>query len=94
MFLYDAAPGGVGLTEKLYDLRAVLPRVARDHAGRCPCEAGCPSCVGPSNEVTGNPKQAALLILERLTAHPASPAVVPAPDLIPHRERLNAPILD
>lgn len=55
----------VGLTENLYDLRAALPRVARDHAG------GCPSCVGPSNEVTGNPKAAALVILERLTANPA-----------------------
>jgi DEAD/DEAH box helicase domain-containing protein len=68
VFLYDAAPGGVGLTEKLFELRGALLRAARDHVRACPCDAGCPSCVGPQNEVAGDPKRAALTMLERLTA--------------------------
>ncbi|MFN8559716.1 MAG: Zn-binding domain-containing protein [Dehalococcoidia bacterium] len=68
VYLYDAAPGGVGLAEKLYELREALVRAARDHARSCGCEAGCPSCVGPHNEVAGNPKHAALAMLDRLMA--------------------------
>ncbi len=68
VYLYDAAPGGVGLTEKLFDLREALLRAARAQLAACPCEAGCPSCVGPRNEVTGEPKRTALIMLERLAA--------------------------
>jgi DEAD/DEAH box helicase domain-containing protein len=67
VFLYDAAPGGVGLSEKLYELRAALLRTAREHVIACGCEAGCPSCVGPHTEVAGNPKRAARTMLDRLT---------------------------
>ena len=34
----------------------------------CPCEAGCPSCVGPRAEVGERGKQTALLLTERLMA--------------------------
>ena len=34
----------------------------------CPCEAGCPSCVGPRAEVGARGKQTALLLTERLMA--------------------------
>ena len=66
VYLYDAAPGGVGLTEKLYDLREALLRATLEHVSACPCESGCPSCVGPWTEVGGNPKRAATVVLERL----------------------------
>jgi DEAD/DEAH box helicase domain-containing protein len=32
----------------------------------CPCEVGCPSCVGPVGEIGPKAKQAALALLERL----------------------------
>jgi DEAD/DEAH box helicase domain-containing protein len=68
VFLYDAVPGGVGLAERLFEMRASLLAAARDHVRACPCAAGCPSCVGPANGVDGDPKQAALRLLERLSA--------------------------
>jgi DEAD/DEAH box helicase domain-containing protein len=68
VFLYDAVPGGIGLAERLFELRASLLAAARDHVRACSCAAGCPSCVGPANEVDGDPKRAALRLLERLLA--------------------------
>ena len=75
VFLYDVVPGGVGLTEKLYEVRAALLRAAREHVLACGCADGCPSCVGPQNEVAGNPKRAAAIMLERL----GRPAPTPSP---------------
>jgi DEAD/DEAH box helicase domain-containing protein len=68
VFLYEAVPGGVGLAEKLYELRDAFVRAARDHVRSCPCAAGCPSCVGPHTdaEPTATPKRAAARLLERL----------------------------
>lgn len=67
LYVYDAYPGGSGLSESL---TAVLDRVldaARQLVRECPCEEGCPSCVGPrdrSVEIDGNPKAAVLSFLE------------------------------
>ena len=46
IFLYDRYKGGLGFCEKAYDL---LPRVMEgvlEVIEDCPCESGCPSCVG------------------------------------------------
>lgn len=45
--LYDQAPGGIGLSQRLYDLHANLLAQARTLIAACPCADGCPSCVGP-----------------------------------------------
>lgn len=66
IYLYDNCPGGVGLAEKVYDMLPMLLRSARDAIAECPCEAGCPSCVGPSGEVGASGKKTALLLLQRL----------------------------
>ena len=66
MYLYDNCPGGVGLAEKVYDMLPMLLRSARDAIAECPCEAGCPSCVGPAGEVGAAGKKTALLLLQRL----------------------------
>src|SRR5699024_195522 len=50
LFLYDKYPGGVGLSEKLFELSRELLQTARGHIEKCPCEEGCPSCVGPAVE--------------------------------------------
>lgn len=47
LYLYDAFPGGVGLSAPLYERREDLVRLARDLVRRCDCRAGCPACVGP-----------------------------------------------
>lgn len=66
IYLYDNCPGGVGLAEKVFDMLPMLLRSARDAIRECPCEAGCPSCVGPAGEVGESGKKTALLLLERL----------------------------
>jgi DEAD/DEAH box helicase domain-containing protein len=45
--LYDQAPGGAGLSPRLYDMRDDLLCAARETVGGCACEDGCPGCVGP-----------------------------------------------
>jgi DEAD/DEAH box helicase domain-containing protein len=60
IFLYDRYPGGVGLSEQVYqDIETILKEVGQVMR-RCPCEEGCPSCIGTSNEVVGHGKNASL----------------------------------
>jgi DEAD/DEAH box helicase domain-containing protein len=51
LYLYDATPGGVGLTERLFGLTAELVRMSREAVEACGCADGCPACVGPAIEV-------------------------------------------
>ena len=48
IFLYDAAPGGVGLSEKVFEMDRTLFQGALDMLNGCRCVDGCPSCVGAS----------------------------------------------
>ncbi len=66
VFVYDAYPGGIGLSEPLYRLHDRLLAESRALIGSCSCSDGCPSCVGPAGEVGGKGKQVALAILEAL----------------------------
>ncbi|MGE5529209.1 MAG: DEAD/DEAH box helicase [Patescibacteria group bacterium] len=45
VFLYDAAPGGVGYSERAYDGLADLIARAGDALAACSCARGCPSCI-------------------------------------------------
>jgi DEAD/DEAH box helicase domain-containing protein len=67
VFLYDAIPGGVGLAEKLFDIREDLVEACLALVLACECSNGCPSCVGPQVEVQSKSKQAARVLLEKLT---------------------------
>jgi DEAD/DEAH box helicase domain-containing protein len=53
IFLFDRYPGGTGLCERLYDERRVLVERTREMVGRCPCERGCPGCIGPGGSRQG-----------------------------------------
>jgi DEAD/DEAH box helicase domain-containing protein len=68
LYLYDAYPGGIGFSEPLYRVHDLLLRRTRELIAACPCEAGCPSCVGPAGEKSEKAKEVALVILERLCA--------------------------
>jgi DEAD/DEAH box helicase domain-containing protein len=46
VYLADNYPGGVGLAEAAYGLRERLLLSAREALEGCPCEDGCPACVG------------------------------------------------
>ncbi|TNJ68163.1 DEAD/DEAH box helicase [Paenibacillus hemerocallicola] len=63
IFFYDRYPGGVGLSERLYDVHGSLIEEAARHITGCGCLSGCPACVGPIEEVglTGKPLAVKLL---------------------------------
>jgi DEAD/DEAH box helicase domain-containing protein len=46
LFLFDRYPGGLGFAEQGYARLDELARRAWEHVASCPCESGCPSCVG------------------------------------------------
>jgi DEAD/DEAH box helicase domain-containing protein len=68
LYLYDAYPGGIGFSEPLFRVHDILLRRTRELILGCPCEQGCPSCVGPAGDKCEKTKEAALAILERLCA--------------------------
>jgi DEAD/DEAH box helicase domain-containing protein len=68
LYLYDAYPGGIGFSEPLFRVHDILLRRTRELIIGCPCENGCPSCVGPAGDKCEKTKEAALAILERLCA--------------------------
>ncbi len=64
IYIYDNFPGGVGFSEKLYDMEDQLLKAARQVIMECDCEDGCPSCVGPYEEVGHGSKTFALKIIK------------------------------
>ena len=63
LILYDNCPGGIGLSEKAFLMRRMLVAHARGVAVNCGCEAGCPSCTGPVNQIGAGGKQTAITLL-------------------------------
>ena len=64
-FIYDSYPGGIGLSEKMFDQWNALLRQAAAHVNSCECEAGCPICTGPP-ESDMNLKTGAAQLLKSL----------------------------
>ncbi|MBQ2433261.1 MAG: DUF1998 domain-containing protein, partial [Clostridia bacterium] len=64
VYLYDHIPGGVGLSDRVYEMDMQLFEEALEMLQACPCENGCPSCVG-ANAQGG--KKALIAILKELT---------------------------
>jgi DEAD/DEAH box helicase domain-containing protein len=81
IYLYEAMPGGVGLSERLYARHQELIVGAAELIAACSCEAGCPACTGPRLEPQVDAKALALRLLDELGA-PAngltSPVAPPA----------------
>ncbi len=69
IFIYDAYPGGIGISEKGFDLIEELWQTTLKAIEECPCEDGCPSCVqSPKCGNNNKPldKKAAQILLEGL----------------------------
>jgi DEAD/DEAH box helicase domain-containing protein len=78
IYLYEAIPGGVGLSERLFARHEELVTGAAALIAACPCDAGCPACTGPRLEPHVDAKALALRLLAELDAGAArSPADVP-----------------
>ncbi len=46
--IYERVPAGVGFSQQLYELHGHLLTAAQELIRACPCEDGCPACVGPA----------------------------------------------
>ena len=68
IIVFDNYAGGIGLSERVYVMRSLIFGDVHSLIRACPCESGCPSCVGPRAEVGERGKQTALLLTERLMA--------------------------
>ncbi|MDA8404394.1 MAG: DUF1998 domain-containing protein, partial [Desulfobacteraceae bacterium] len=64
VFIFDAYPGGIGFSDNLFERHDELIRASRSLISSCPCDHGCPMCVGPALEVGPSAKQAAIQILD------------------------------
>jgi DEAD/DEAH box helicase domain-containing protein len=68
IYLYDSHAGGIGLAERLFEVLPDLLRQGLATLRTCPCQAGCPSCVGPVNDVGRRAKATAARLLDVLLA--------------------------
>jgi DEAD/DEAH box helicase domain-containing protein len=68
IYLYDNQPGGIGLAERIFEVLPELLARGLETLQSCACPAGCPSCVGPVNEVGRRAKPVAQSLLKRLVA--------------------------
>ncbi len=66
IYLYDNQPGGIGLAERIFEVLPEMLARGLETLEACGCRSGCPSCVGPVNEVGRQAKPVARNILTRL----------------------------
>lgn len=62
IYLYDRYPGGVGLSDEIYHKIEQILHKARTIISTCPCENGCPSCVGTDFQAEKGKKDAVRLL--------------------------------
>jgi DEAD/DEAH box helicase domain-containing protein len=68
IFIYDNYPGGIGFSRPLFDMHAALLERTRELITGCPCDSGCPSCVGPEGNTGPHAKRVASEILDKLNS--------------------------
>ena len=67
IFFYDRYPGGIGLSEKIYENMHEVLDEAGKIVSRCQCEHGCPSCIG-ADTVSDTAKNDTLKIIHSFCA--------------------------
>lgn len=64
IYIYDNYPGGVGFSEKIYNISDQLLQACLELVQDCACKEGCPSCVGPPLEVGDMAKENTLSLIK------------------------------
>jgi DEAD/DEAH box helicase domain-containing protein len=64
IYIYERYPGGVGFSQKLFQVHEQIVSEAIKVIEDCGCESGCPSCVGPELEVGEKGKVSAIGLLD------------------------------
>ena len=68
IYLYESVPGGVGLSERLWQRHDELIAGATELISACACDGGCPACTGPRLEPDLDAKTLALRFLRECGA--------------------------
>ncbi len=66
IFIYDIYPGGIGLSEKLFQNIEMILKEILSVVKECECKAGCPSCIGPAEEFARETKWNIIKLLNLL----------------------------
>jgi DEAD/DEAH box helicase domain-containing protein len=66
IYLYEAVPGGIGLSPRLWERHDSLIAGAADLIRSCDCDSGCPACTGPRLEPEIDARALALRLLDQL----------------------------
>ena len=74
IYLYESMPGGVGLSQRLWDRHDELIAAAAELIEACDCESGCPACTGPRLEPEIDARALALRLLHEIGARAAAAA--------------------
>ena len=74
IFIYDNYPGGIGFSRPLFEMHGLLLERTHELITGCPCDSGCPSCVGPEGNTGPHAKLVAVEILESLLANEVIPS--------------------
>ena len=64
---FDQYPGGIGLSEKLFEIAEKVIVACRDVVTNCPCDGGCPACIGPSGENSNGSKTYTASLIQMLS---------------------------
>jgi DEAD/DEAH box helicase domain-containing protein len=83
IYLYEAVPGGIGLSPRLWDRHEELIAGAAELIRGCDCDSGCPACTGPRLEPEIDARALALRLLEQLGAGEGSRGPAPALAAVP-----------
>jgi DEAD/DEAH box helicase domain-containing protein len=68
LFLYEHVPGGIGLSERIFEQREALIARALRLIESCACPSGCPACVGPGDFESAQSRKSVALELLRTIA--------------------------
>jgi DEAD/DEAH box helicase domain-containing protein len=71
IYLYEAVPGGIGLSERLFARHEELVTGALELIEACGCDSGCPACTGPRLDPEVDAKALALRLLGALAGRAA-----------------------
>jgi DEAD/DEAH box helicase domain-containing protein len=66
VIVFDTVPGGVGLSEALFGLHDEVLEACLDWVHQCPCEEGCPACVGAPPQIGAGAKLRVRQLLRKI----------------------------
>jgi DEAD/DEAH box helicase domain-containing protein len=69
IFIYDRYPGGIGLSEAVFERYDEMIEKVKQWVENCPCESGCPSCIGIVEGQHHLAKQRIIAFLRQLLAN-------------------------